>query len=162
MWPQLEVCPQGLKEITVSPKRNSPDHIAQRRSQRVPFGTGRSTITISGLLQENKPYCVFDPLSFVWLKDLLEKLQALSEHKNLPQFIESLPSHFVPPLEELGLIQDFKNILPLNNTWYHLNTAFDGLKTIQWLRKLSASVLPLVELDRAMGRIGESHPAMIR
>jgi hypothetical protein len=143
---------------------SEPIRIAQRRSQRVPFGTGRSTITISELFRENKPYLVFDPHSFLWLKELLSRIEQLAKDKDLRRFTTSLSPSWLKCLEELGVIIDFEKVLPLSketdSTRRHLHTSFDGLKTVQWLRKISQKTLPLISVDSALVKIGNMIPTL--
>lgn len=102
-----------------------PIRIAQRESQRTPFGTGPATSAILELMRNGRPFHVYSPRSFALVREWLEVLEEFSESCDLG-LLERL-SH-----EELRLA------LPLD-TEKHLRIAAKDCKT------------PSARRDRLMG-----------
>ena len=112
--------------------------IVGRKSDRVPFGTGRALERIEkGNRYDKYPLEVFDSLSVI-----LSELKKLSEHRDVEKFFSLIPSgdHF--NLTELR--KSFEGIFKQKASPPHclrqLHQTFEGLQTFRWVREKTAAI----------------------
>jgi len=132
-------------------------HPAPRRSDRVPFGTGRRISRfVSGGSRE---YMVYDPAIFLIVKDWLTVLDswdgenertlssaAAAIHPSLESFLQEL--HFDDIVLRLkansGSAATFRK---------HLSCWFDGFRTLRLINYLSRNVMPPMDMFSAVERM---------
>ncbi len=109
--------------------------IVGRKSNRVPFGTGRALERLeSGVTYQNYPH-----ESFEKLKIILSELKKLSEHKNVDEFFSRIP--YEEQFNLQGLRKSFLGIFKQKASAQHylrqIHQTFDGLQTFRWIREKS-------------------------
>jgi len=136
--------------------------IAQRPSDRVPFGTGKSMEKIGQILREENPYQLYHPHIFRLLGETLRALDGFADHRDADRVKEAIAradatwgNTLVELLESLGT---FRAIEIAGRTRKHapdirrhLQTWFDAFKTLKFthgLRDRGLSNVPYAEAAR--------------
>jgi hypothetical protein len=132
-------------------------HPAPRRSDRVPFGTGKRIARfIAGGHEE---YRVYDPGIFLVVRDWLRLLTSWDDRaaKSPASQARAIHSSLEPCLRELRFDEAWHR-LKLNSTGpavlqKHLRCWFDGFKTLKLINALSRTAMPPVEMFEAVRRV---------
>ncbi|MEI7441089.1 MAG: hypothetical protein WCK43_05585 [bacterium] len=112
--------------------------IVGRKSDRVPFGTGRALER----LEKGNRYQVYPLEAFEKLKVVLVELKQLSEHRDVQKFF----SHLSPEdhLNLMELRKSFEGIFKQKTSAQHclrqLHQTFEGLQTFRWVREKKAAI----------------------
>jgi len=149
-------------------RRSSPVILRGRFSERVPFGTGQSTLQIFECLRHNEPYRIYAWDTFDCLKlflsgaiellagdnpgavdDLLNRVQ-----RSYPGFLESARELGVPEI----LVQSFHLRKDPEQRIRHFHTCFDALKTLRLIHLLSDNPFPKLFWKNAL----EKNPYLSR
>lgn len=133
-------------------RSGQPITLRGRFSERVPFGTGQSTINIHAQLRKQESFSLYSPQAFVLLKQLLTVVnEALAEssergQKQFHNYFESLCSstpHFHEALGQLQVPRIFNESIATRTTsesrLRHFHTAFDALKTLRLIHLIERS-----------------------
>lgn len=121
----------GHKEMTLT--------ITGRKSDRVPFGTGRAIENMDkGSAYETYPAAVFEKL-----KILLVQFTELSEHRDLTLFLsqvgeDEIMNSLTPAFEKI-----LKQKTRPQQTLFQLHQAFNGLQTFRWVRRHSGAEMTI-------------------
>jgi len=120
---------------------SAPIELEQRRSDRVPFGTGRSTMELADRQNLIENFTLYDPTCFEGLSQCLGSLNQLSHHRDLSRFQSELRSQGAwlgETLEKMGLYAAITHALKTrkepSSLNRHLHDWFDALKTLQLIR----------------------------
>jgi hypothetical protein len=139
-----------------------------RTSDRVRIGTGASQKEITETLKQGKPYLVYAPNAFVWLKFFLESLDHLALEPDEDQWKSNLKEAGDALFDLLTRLKVFPAIhqaLSSRKTpesrRRHFHTWFDGMKTLQFVlrgKEVGLSELELYEASELLTKITQSSP----
>jgi hypothetical protein len=129
----------------------SPIRIRSRRSERVPFGTGRGV----GRLLETRSLSLYDPELFALLGRFLTGLDEFAVHGDAQRFLADLvraPGRGVQPLLELALAWQLPAVLAgarsqasdVDQLRRRLHTWFDAFRTLKLIHTLRDRGLPVL------------------
>lgn len=118
----------------------------------MPFGTGMSTATIMQLTEQGKPFCYYNPQSFVALGQVLRHFENLWDSlDDLPTWLSQLPDNSAELLLQAGLAGFIAKQQKQRSTKKQFDTQltgwFDGLKTLQFIHGLRDTIYPDVPLQ---------------
>lgn len=148
------------KASKLSPVRfvgGEPVRILPRRSSRTPFGTGRS---VEELLRNGMQLTLRNPACYAYLREVITHLDALATHAEWSTFAAWARNELPPDipvaqvLTNIGAEAAWARTCELNlnpeTRARRLHEWFDGLRQIQFLRGLEAS-LPTLSCEVALG-----------
>jgi hypothetical protein len=130
--------------------------ISARHSNRVPFGTGPAVEKLLSL-NDIDDQCGYDPRVFIELKSLLTALSNCWDHRNNPDdWIATLPS----AIRAVCKTMNFDKLLHhLNRQVHnpddagrHIQTWFDGFRTLKFIHTLQCHSYPAILLTRALAQ----------
>ena len=112
--------------------------IVGRKSDRVPFGTGRALER----LEKGNRYQVYPLEAFEKLKMVLVELKKLSEHRDVQKFFSILPAE--DHLNLMELKKSFEGIFKQKASSQHylrqIHQTFEGLQTFRWVREKTTAI----------------------
>lgn len=133
-------------------RRGNPIHLEGRFSDRVPFGTGKSTLEIFKLLKNNQPYTIYDWSAFKCLRLFLKCVSSLFAGNNrvtssdILAPVENQYPGFSQLMKELRLEEILTHCLEKGITSsqriYHFHIAFDALKTLRFIHLIEKAFFP--------------------
>ena len=144
-------------------RKSPPITLRGRFSQRVPFGTGQSTIDIHNQLLQQVPYTLYSPDSFSFLRSfLLKTTESLSQDTELgrkhfndywndlaasqPTLFSCLKDLQVPDIVDSAFLTRTKPAQRLR----HFHTSFDALKTLRLVHLIEERCFPRLVWNEAL------------
>jgi len=144
-------------------RHSYPITLRGRFSQRVPFGTGQSTIEIHEQLNREVPFTLYPPAAFSFLKSFLSQMtDALSQDstKGLSQvtdYFSTLSAYHPTLFECLQTLQvpkivkeAFQSRPKPEPRIRHFHTSFDALKTLRLIHLLEERSFPRLPWTEAL------------
>lgn len=143
----------------------SPIRVLGRRSDRVPFGTGRALSQIVSMLAAGEPYRVYHPAVFenlaVWVQSMAEAAVTggrLEPRDLVRQRCEGLPllqsDVLLRVLEQMGAFDAAGSAVRRSpnpaTVLQHLHTWFDAFRTLKFIHALRDAGLPSLPLREAL------------
>ncbi|MBL7685991.1 MAG: hypothetical protein JNK65_08170 [Deltaproteobacteria bacterium] len=141
----------------------NPIILSGRVSHRVPFGTGKAIREISEGFLENKPYSIYHPDVFLYLKcfhaSLIQYAQTRSVNHFTNYFSQQLQSHSLQDISEdffhaFNIQKNYETTFAKNSNskqlLRNLQTWFDAFKTLKFLHWIEEKYLAPLELNHAI------------
>jgi hypothetical protein len=128
-----------------------PIHLQGRPSDRVPFGTGAGVAKITRAAEAGQRFTLYDPRTFILLKQWLTAMEAFAEHKDKEQTHAQLKSQdfcedAIAVLDRLGafkiLMEAAANTTTAKACRRRLHTAFDAFKTLKFVHLVRDHLCP--------------------
>ncbi|MCP4444111.1 MAG: hypothetical protein GY811_02035 [Myxococcales bacterium] len=131
----------------------APISIAQRESQRTPFGTGPATVAIHEQMRAGEDFCVYNPRSFALVREWLDVLNEFAETCDL-DILDRLSHETLKrslPLDtEKHLRQAMAQCKTPSARAARLTTWFDGFRTLKLVHALRDHGLPDIPWRQAV------------